>query len=164
MAFVSTVSIAILAFVDSIFIFGLGATGTALFAVAALLLSKNEISIYEIWIGAFVGAVIGDHVSYLFGRFAWAMIHARLGQSLKARLDRSRDFLAKYGIVGIVLGRFFWVTRKTVPLLCGSIGMPVWRFSIANIAACFLWVTFWCTVLLISIKYGTDLFGLNLGR
>jgi membrane protein DedA with SNARE-associated domain len=46
-----------------------------------------------------------------------------------------------------VSGRFFWVTRKTLPFICGSAGIGLAVFLPMDALACIVWVSFWCLAL-----------------
>ena len=84
---------------------------------------------------AFLGAVIGDFLSYWLGfrfRFTirgWWPLAER--PQLMASADR---FFARYGSYSVALCRFIPVLRSTVPLVAGIAGMSTRRFLIANVA------------------------------
>ena len=54
-------------------------------------------------------------------------------------LPRTHRFFARWGVLGVFLGRFLGPLRATVPLVAGMGGMPVWRFQIANVTSAVLW-------------------------
>jgi len=89
---------------------------------------------------AFLGAVIGDYLSYWLGfhfRFtirSWRPL-ARHPQ-IMASADR---FFARYGAASVALCRFIPVLRSTVPLVAGIAGMRRSRFLVANVASAFVW-------------------------
>ena len=49
-------------------------------------------------------------------------------------LPRGEDFVQKWGVPSIFIGRFFGPLRASVPLAAGIFEMPYWRFQIANFA------------------------------
>jgi membrane protein DedA with SNARE-associated domain len=54
-------------------------------------------------------------------------------------LPRGHDFMEKWGVPGIFLGRFFGPLRASVPLIAGIVEMPYWPFQIANFTSAFVW-------------------------
>jgi membrane protein DedA with SNARE-associated domain len=54
-------------------------------------------------------------------------------------LPRGERFMARWGVLGIFIGRFFGPLRASVPLVAGILAMPFWRFQIANFASAFVW-------------------------
>ena len=54
-------------------------------------------------------------------------------------IPRGEAFVKKWGVLGIVIGRFFGPLRAAVPLVAGIFEMPFWRFQIANFGSAFLW-------------------------
>jgi membrane protein DedA with SNARE-associated domain len=89
---------------------------------------------------AFLGAVIGDFLSYWVGytfRFkvrGWWPLATR--PYLMAAADR---FFERYGSYSVALCRFIPVMRSLVPLVAGISGMPRRRFLIANVASALIW-------------------------
>jgi membrane protein DedA with SNARE-associated domain len=89
---------------------------------------------------AFLGAVVGDFLSYWIGyrfRFAvrrWWPLSRR--PQIMAGADR---FFARYGSFSVALCRFIPVLRSTVPLVAGIAGMSRRKFLLANVASAFVW-------------------------
>ncbi len=89
---------------------------------------------------AFLGAVVGDYVSYWVGhhfRFTvrqWRPLAAR--PQVMARADQ---FFERYGSYSVALCRFIPVLRSTVPLAAGIAGMSRRKFLMANVASALVW-------------------------
>ena len=146
------------AFWDSLFLIGFGISGGALFATSLVLLHQGFLSLETIWVGALLGVVAGDNLSFWAGRFFGSSLEARASPKIMMRIVKARRLVQLYGLLGIAIGRFFWITRKIVPFVCGSAGFPYKRFAIVDLFICVIWVSFWCGVLYLTNSHGFDLF------
>jgi membrane protein DedA with SNARE-associated domain len=61
-------------------------------------------------------------------------------------LPRGERFVARWGALGIFIGRFSGPLRAAVPLVAGIFAMPYWRFQAANFASAFVWVAMLLTL------------------
>jgi membrane protein DedA with SNARE-associated domain len=111
----------------------------ALVGIGALIQSSG-VSFWPIWIGASLGAAIGDWLSYWIGR---KFEHAVQGVWPLSRhpglIPRGEAFVEKWGVLGIFIGRFSGPLRASVPLVAGIFEMPYWRFQAANFSSAFVW-------------------------
>lgn len=100
-----------------------------------------------------LAAILGNTSNYWIGR--------KLGQSIidsgrvKAltpqRLQRTQTFFDKYGLLAVVLTRFFPIIRTFAPFIAGLGGMHFARFSIFNVVGGVLWV---CLFTLLGYFFG----------
>lgn len=65
--------------------------------------------------------------------------HKRLN-SYRRSVARARLFFYRYGFLSVLIGRFLGPLRCFVPTVAGVMGMPEWRFQLANIISAVLWV------------------------
>lgn len=128
------------AFVESLAIAGLIVPGVAiLFAIAALA-GKTGMPLTEALTWAFLGAVVGDGISFF------------IGQTLKGRLTsvwpfkrypiligKGETFFRKHGGKSVVIGRFIGPIRPVIPLVAGALHMPWQRFLGINILSAIVW-------------------------
>jgi membrane protein DedA with SNARE-associated domain len=54
-------------------------------------------------------------------------------------LPTTEAFVAKWGVLGVFIGRFSGPLRASVPLVAGIFEMPYWRFQFANFTSAFVW-------------------------
>ncbi|MBV9556011.1 MAG: DedA family protein [Pseudolabrys sp.] len=111
----------------------------ALFGIGGLI-AATGISFVPICTAAAVGAALGDWLSFWIGE----VFKDRAGNiwplsRYPDMLPRGHDFVEKYGIYAVFLGRFFGPLRATVPLAAGILGMPLWHFQFANITSAIVW-------------------------
>jgi membrane protein DedA with SNARE-associated domain len=130
----------VLAFLESLAFVSLIVPSAVLLIAIGGLVPLSNISFVEIWIGAALGAVFGDWLSYWIGhRFEHRISVAWPFTRYPDMLPRTHRFFERWGVLGVFLGRFLGPLRATVPLVAGMGGMPFWRFQIANVTSAFLW-------------------------
>jgi undecaprenyl-diphosphatase len=128
------------AFGESFALLGLLFPGTALLVAAGALIKSGSLSLWPIVIGAVLGAVFGDTVSFWIGR--------RFGGRLAGiwPFTRNPDLLAggmeffhRHGGKSVFIGRFFGPVRAIVPLAAGILRMQPRLFWIANVTSALIW-------------------------
>ena len=89
---------------------------------------------------AFIGAIIGDYISYWVGfRYRATLRHSWPFASRPQIIARADSFFERYGTYSVALCRFIPVLRSTVPLAAGLSGMEQRRFLIANVSSAAVW-------------------------
>jgi len=114
--------------------------GTTLLIAAGALIQTGALSYPPILIGAILGAVLGDSVSYWIGR--------KCGGALGGIWPFSRNphlipagivFFQRYGSISVFIGRFFGPIRAVIPLAAGIMAMPRGKFWLANVTSALVW-------------------------
>ena len=130
----------LLAFAESLAVVGILFPATVFLVGIGALVGASDIQFWPIWMGAAVGAVCGDAVSYWIGymlrdraRTVWPL------SRYPAMYDRGDRFFRKWGVWSLFIGRFFGPVRGTVPLVAGVFEMPFALFMLANIASAMVW-------------------------
>ena len=128
------------AFGESFAFIGLLFPGTSLLIAAGALMATGALPYWPMLVGAVLGAVLGDSVSYWLGR--------RYGGGLARVWPFSRDpellpkgvrFFARYGGISVFIGRFFGPIRAVIPLAAGVMEMPRGWFWCANVTSALVW-------------------------
>jgi len=135
-----------IAFLESVAIVGLLIPGWLLLVGVGTLVGADVLDFYSVVIAAYLGAVIGEYLSFLIGFhyhekvLAWPFVakHQKL-------IDKSHEFFAKHGVSGVFLGRFFGPTRAVVPLIAGISEMPQRTFFWVNIISGVIWAPAYLT-------------------
>lgn len=92
----------------------------ALVAIGALI-GVSGLSFWPVWIAGGVGAALGDWVSYWFGyRYKDNVAQIWPLSKYPGLLRRGEDFVRKWGVPSIFIGRFFGPLRASVPLAAES--------------------------------------------
>ena len=114
--------------------------GTTVLIAAGTLMSAGTLPYAPVLIGAAVGAVLGDSISYWIGRRLGGRI-ARFWPFNRnpELLPRGIAFFERYGAVSVFIGRFFGPIRAIIPLAAGIMHMPRGRFWFANVTSALLW-------------------------
>ena len=128
------------AFVKSLPLVALFVPGTALLLSIGAVLGSGAGQFAPVWLAIAIGAALGDWVAYALGvkvgpaLLQWAPLRRRPRQVLRAAA-----FIKRWGVLSIVLCRFFGPLRATVPTLAGIFEMRRGPFQAANWASAFLW-------------------------
>jgi membrane protein DedA with SNARE-associated domain len=127
-------------FVESSALVSLLFPGTTLLIAAGTLMHTGALPDLPVLVGAVLGAVFGDWVSYWIGR--------RFGGGVARLWPFSRNpellpsgvrFFERHGGKSVFIGRFWGPLRAVVPLAAGIMRMPYGRFWVANIASALVW-------------------------
>ena len=132
----------VLAFGESLAFVSLILPATAILFGVGGLIGAAGIGFWPLWGAAALGAVLGDWLSYWFGR-RYGHDIARIWPLSRHPdlLPRGEVFFRKWGILGVFIGRFFGPLRSAVPLVAGICMMRRMSFQIANIASAIIWAT-----------------------
>ncbi|MEQ1667556.1 MAG: DedA family protein [Sulfuriferula sp.] len=126
--------------------FALPAPGESLLIAAAFLAAQGKLHIAPLLLLAWLGAVLGDNIGYLIGRFGGRVVVLRAGRYLGlnvAHLTRVEYFFARYGGWLVAFARFVAVLRQLNGIVAGLARMPWWRFLAFNALGAALWVGVW---------------------
>ena len=101
---------------------------------------------FDIWILlpiVWAAAIAGDQCNFAIGHFFGQKIIAsgKVKAMTPERIEKSQEFLAKWGRLAIFLGRFFPFIRTFVPFLAGMGGMHWRNFVAFNILGGITWST-----------------------
>lgn len=127
-------------FGESIVFLSLLFPGTTLLIAAGTLMKAGALPYLPVMVGAILGAVLGDSVSYWIGR--------RFGGRMGGLWPFSRNsellpngirFFQRHGGKSVFIGRFWGPIRAVIPLAAGIMHMPRGRFWVANIASALVW-------------------------
>jgi membrane protein DedA with SNARE-associated domain len=114
--------------------------GTSLLIAAGALMAAGTLPYGPVIVGAVVGAVLGDTVSYWLGR--------RYGGGIARIWPFSRNpellpggiaFFERHGGKSVFIGRFFGPVRAVIPLAAGIMRMPPGAFWFANVTSAIVW-------------------------
>jgi membrane-associated protein len=137
--------LALIVFAESGLLVGFFLPGDSLLFVAGLLSSEaggNRLPALPITAGvAFVAAVLGDQVGYLFGRKVGPALFQRPRSRLfkPSNVAKAHAFFERRGPIAIVLARFVPVVRTFTPIVAGVANMKYSTFVRYNIVGGLLW-------------------------
>jgi len=95
---------------------------------------------WALLVAAVLGAIAGDGFSFWLGhRYRRQILSGWPLNRFPWLIERSAQFIRKYGITSVFLARFTAVVREFVPLLAGILRMPSRQFYVANILSALVW-------------------------
>jgi membrane protein DedA with SNARE-associated domain len=98
---------------------------------------SDSLDLAPVVVLAFVGALIGDTIGYMIGRYGGRRLMDRFDNRLlsKERLARVDRYFEEYGMWAVALGRITPVVRTINTFAAGAARMPFPRFIVAVAAA-----------------------------
>ncbi|WP_230426372.1 DedA family protein [Paragemmobacter aquarius] len=113
---------------------------TAILVAVGATVSTGALSMFPIWAGAALGAVIGSTVSWWLGERYGARILASWPMNREPQLvERATNAFRRWGLPAVFIGHFFGPLRSVVFLFAGMTGVGFWRFQLVNLPGCLLW-------------------------
>jgi membrane-associated protein len=137
--------LALIVFAESGLLIGFFLPGDSLLFVAGFLSSEaggNVLPALPITAGvAFVAAVVGDQVGYVFGKKVGPTLFDRPQSRFfnPANLARANAFFEQRGPAAIVMARFVPIVRTFTPIVAGMADMTYRTFVTYNIVGGLLW-------------------------
>ncbi|MDP3535199.1 MAG: bifunctional DedA family/phosphatase PAP2 family protein [Halomonas sp.] len=130
----------LIALAESLALVGLLVPGVVLITAAASVAGHQSLGLPWLVGAAFIGAVLGDGISYKLGYHhreqvtqRWPLVHH------PEWLGRGARFFERYGIYSVFIGRFVGPVRPIIPLIAGMMRMPARTFLWANVSSAALW-------------------------
>lgn len=137
-------ALALLSCLESLAIVGILVPGIALLIAVSTVAGSTAIPVWQVLLAGFIGAVVGDGVSYLLGYHYHHVIRRIPPFTTHPQwTQKGEDFFRQYGSLSIVLGRFFGPLRAIVPLVAGLLEMPALKFYAVNILSAAAWAPFY---------------------
>ncbi|MCP1313709.1 bifunctional DedA family/phosphatase PAP2 family protein [Halomonas sp. 707D7] len=125
---------------ESLAVVGLLVPGVVLVTAAASMAGHQDVEVAWLLIAAFLGAVVGDGVSFKLGYDHREQVTKRWPLAQHPEwLGRGARFFERYGIYSVFIGRFVGPVRPIIPLVAGMMRMPPRTFLLANIASAIIW-------------------------
>lgn len=133
-------AVALVAFAESFFVVGVVLPGAVfLFALAALA-GALDLPLLPLLLCTAVGASLGDISSFFIGRRLEHLFHDRsVVRRWHRHLDRTHDFLEKWGVLAVVVGRFVGPVRPFLPAVAGAAGMERRVFILSDVVSSLAW-------------------------
>ena len=126
-------------FIESFALIGVIIPGVVLLAIISGLASAS-LSIFEVVLLAYFSSFLSDIASFFIGFSLRNSLNKYWPfTSYPEFLVNGRDFFNKYGMIGLLLGKFIGPIRPLLPLTAGSLNMSVRNFFLIEILSCFLW-------------------------
>ncbi len=130
----------LIALVESLALVGLLVPGVVLITATASMAGHQELSVAAMMGAAFLGAAIGDGLSFWLGYTQRERVTELWPLSRYPEwLAQGARFFHRHGALSVFLGRFVGPVRPVIPLIAGMLHMPPRRFALANLVSAALW-------------------------
>ena len=131
----------ILVLVESLVLVGLFTPATLIVPGIGALAASANIHWSEILAYATLGMIIGDSISFIIGKLIGSKVDDWIPEKYHQYLIQAKQFMKKYGILSVALGRFIGPLRCIIPLTAGSLGMRSKVFFPVEILASPFWTS-----------------------
>jgi membrane-associated protein len=122
---------------------GIPMPSSLLMLAAGSLAASGDFSLPGVFGASLLGAIAGDQMGYVAGRYAGARVLQRLEKTRQTHslVDKARGFVRRGGFWGVFFTR--WLLSALGPyvnLIAGGMSMSWLRFSLAVVAGEIVWV------------------------
>jgi undecaprenyl-diphosphatase len=131
--------VVLVALLESTILIGTFVPGTVILLFFGFTASQGDISLLWVICATILGAVIGDFISYAFGRYGSGFVQENKGLLRVSHVEIGKAFFVKHGGKSVLLGRFVGPLRQIIPFIAGAVHMPYLRFIYLNVTGAFLW-------------------------
>jgi len=136
----SFLAVFLLALSEAVPVIGTVVPGSTLILAISALATTAGIMPWALLVAAVLGAIAGDGFSFWLGhRYHRQILNGWPLNRFPWLIERSAQFIRKYGITSVFLARFTAVVRAFVPLLAGIMRMSSRQFYVANILSALVW-------------------------
>ncbi len=114
-----------------------------LFTAGIFAADGGGLNIWVLLILMYIAAILGNTSNYWIGRgLGRAIVDSGKVKSLTPeRMDKTQQLFDKYGVLAIVVTRFFPIIRTIAPFCAGLGRMSFPRFMVFNVVGGVLWVS-----------------------
>jgi membrane protein DedA with SNARE-associated domain len=121
---------------------GLPFPGRVLLVIAGASGARTESDLLALVLLGALGAVLGDHLWYVIGRWGGdrpLAFYCRVSLGSRRCMSRAREYYERFGPATIVVGRFLAGVRIFTSPLAGSGAIPYWKFLTWDIIGAIVW-------------------------
>lgn len=113
---------------------------TAILLGVGALVATGELSLFPIWAGASIGAVVGSVISYAIGwRYGQAILSLWPLRNHPDFVEKGNAAFRRWGAYAVTIGHFFGPLRAVVFVMAGISRMSIPLFMVVNFIGCLLW-------------------------
>ena len=121
---------------------GVFVPGGFMVVLAAFFAKSGALKVGNVFLAAFLGAVVGDCVGFFLGRRFGYQFLERYGSYFFLKrewIERGREIIVAHAGKSIIIGRFNPVTRAIAPFVIGAADVRFSRFFVYVLCGSFIW-------------------------
>lgn len=122
--------------IETGFLIGFALPGDSLLITVGILAATGQISLSYSLIALFLGSFLGNLLGYFWGRALGPALEKRVSRE---NLERTRQFIKRFGVFAILVGPYVPIVRALVPFTCGATHWPLGRFMGLTLLGSLLW-------------------------
>lgn len=135
-----------IALIESLAIIGSIIPGSVMMTLIGVLLGRGALPWHATLLSIFIGALIGDYISFWLGKYYKDFITShRFVKPYTPWVQHGKAFIHEYGIFSILIGRFVGPMRSLIPMVAGILDMNQIKFTIAIFPTALLWTIVYLT-------------------
>lgn len=132
--------VGITAFLESLALVGVIVPGVVILTALSTLSGQQDFSLSLILTAGFIGAWLGDTLSFLLGfKYKNKITNWKIFANSQNLFQKGENFFANYGIASIVIGRFVGPIRPFIPIIAGIMAMNPIKFLTINSISAIFW-------------------------
>lgn len=125
---------------ESVAVIGTIVPGSITMTAIGTLAGAGVIPLWGTIFWAILGAIVGDGISYWLGHYFKDRIRSMWPfKDNPGVLQSGENFVHKYGVMSVFIGRFVGPVRALVPVVAGMLGMKPIQFTVANVTSAIGW-------------------------
>jgi membrane protein DedA with SNARE-associated domain len=133
-------AVLVLALSEAVPVVGTVVPGSTLIMAISALATTAEVKPWLLLVAATVGAIVGDGLSFWLGyQYRREILSGWPLNRFPRLIERSAQFVRRYGIASVFVARFTAVARAFVPLIAGVLRMSSEHFYLANVLSALVW-------------------------
>ncbi len=129
------------AILESTPLIGTFTPGTLVLLFFGFLVSLTHIELIPCILVATLGAILGDCIAYVIGRYGSKLFKENKSFLKLSHLDAGKAFFSRHGGKSVIIGRFIGPIRPVVPMVAGLVHLSMRRFIPLNLAGALIWTT-----------------------
>ena len=119
---------------------GIFMPSAVLFSLCIYLYNIELLTLPWICCIALLGSHVGDVCGFLVGKsIGPRLLSSKFMQKRQKPINKTQEFLERFGPYTVLVGRFIPAIRPLVPFLLGITDLRLKRFYVADVIACTLW-------------------------
>lgn len=135
-------AIFLIIFVDCIALLGLAVPGNTILVIASAVAGGYNYPLWKVILLGTIGGWLGDMISYVIGyKLKTKIYQLNIIKKNPQWLHTADDYFKRYGIVGLLIGRFISPLRSTMSMMVGIFHFPIITFLIVTFIASAIWTT-----------------------